>query len=436
MLAVYEKKEDAAGAGQFQLKERHLYGLNRLGMVSQNVTLAQFDNSNVTNGTDPTTPQAGDTYYELTNHLGNVMAVISDKVSSTNEPTVVSLSDYYPFGMTEPGRNYDSYRYGFNSQENVPELGEGHTTALYWEYDGRLGRRWNLDPKPSFDVSSYATFANNPIVLIDILGDKCTESMRQYMEATVAEMNDKINKQQGKIDDYNNEISMLDSNKKARKIERLNANLQSVVEKKKKLENQLAEIQLEFDALKNSNQTYNLRFDPSLSIKKTLPAGGFYTEETSRTVFNSATGQVDIIIPSGVANFAHEAKHAYQFEMGLISLNVSDGSNGIGTIQGSYSFLYSLEDEDEAFARGGIFGQKKGDYTQSPYSSIKKEKRNVEYMKELENIFINLFNNRQSGCSKLEDAIDKGFQNTVNRKRSAVRYKGKTYYYDPKNESK
>ena len=85
------------------------------------------------------------------------------------------------------------------------------------------------------------------------------------MEATVAEMNDKINKQQGKIDDYNNEISMLDPNKKARKIERLNANLQSVVEKKKKLENQLEEIQLEFDALKNSNQTYNLRFDPSLS---------------------------------------------------------------------------------------------------------------------------------------------------------------------------
>ena len=71
VLAVYEKKEDAAGAGQFQLKERHLYGMNRLGMVSQNVTLAQFDNSNVTNGADPTTPQAGDTHYELTNHLGN-----------------------------------------------------------------------------------------------------------------------------------------------------------------------------------------------------------------------------------------------------------------------------------------------------------------------------------------------------------------------------
>lgn len=82
------------------------------------------------------------------------------------------------------------------------------------------------------------------------------------------------------------------------------------------------------------------------------------------------------------------------------------------------------------------FGQKEGDYTQSPYSSIKKEKRNVEYMKELENIFINLFNNGQSGCSKLEDAIDKGFQNMVNRKRSAVRYKGKTYYYNPNKESK
>lgn len=56
---------------------------------------------------------------ELTNHLGNVMAVISDEASTTDEPTIVSLTDYYPFGMTEPGRSYDAYRYGFNSQENL-----------------------------------------------------------------------------------------------------------------------------------------------------------------------------------------------------------------------------------------------------------------------------------------------------------------------------
>ena len=171
VLAVYEKKEDAAGAGQFQLKERHLYGAGRLGMVSQNVTLAQFDNSNVTNGTDPTTPQAGDTHYELTNHLGNVMAVISDKASSTAEPTVVSLSDYYPFGMTEPGRNWNAgdYRFGYTGHEKENDLAEGVYTTEYRLLDTRLGRWMSVDPLWSDypELSSYVYCAGNPMVMVD-----------------------------------------------------------------------------------------------------------------------------------------------------------------------------------------------------------------------------------------------------------------------------
>jgi hypothetical protein len=61
--------------------------------------------------------------------------------------------------------------YGFNGQEKCPEIAEGHTTALFWEYDSRLGRRWNLDPKPNPSVSQYATFENNPIWLSDVKGD-------------------------------------------------------------------------------------------------------------------------------------------------------------------------------------------------------------------------------------------------------------------------
>lgn len=106
------------------------------------------------------------------------MAVISDKASDTNEPTVVSLSDYYPYGMTEPGRSWNAgaegYRYGFNTQENVPELGEGHTTALYWEYDGRLGRRWNLDLITKEYESNYSVFGNSPIYAIDVNGADST----------------------------------------------------------------------------------------------------------------------------------------------------------------------------------------------------------------------------------------------------------------------
>jgi hypothetical protein len=46
-------------------------------------------------------------------------------------------------------------------------LGGGHTTAQFWEYDARLGRRWNIDPIDQISISNYACFGNNPIINID-----------------------------------------------------------------------------------------------------------------------------------------------------------------------------------------------------------------------------------------------------------------------------
>jgi hypothetical protein len=64
-------------------------------------------------------------------------------------------------------------RFGFNGQERSDEVyGKGSlNTALFWEYDTRLGRRWNLDPKQQINISDYSTFGGNPIALIDVNGD-------------------------------------------------------------------------------------------------------------------------------------------------------------------------------------------------------------------------------------------------------------------------
>lgn len=66
-----------------------------------------------------------------------------------------------------------SYRFGFNTQERVDEIsGKGnHNTALFWEYDTRLVRRWSLDPVVKHWESSFATFSNYPIIFVDPLGD-------------------------------------------------------------------------------------------------------------------------------------------------------------------------------------------------------------------------------------------------------------------------
>jgi len=88
---------------------------------------------------------------------------------------VISAKHLHPFGMPMPERSLSlsNYRFGFNNQEKVDAIsGAGnHNTALFWEYDPRIAKRWNLDPKPQFDVSSYSCFASNPISFVDLKGD-------------------------------------------------------------------------------------------------------------------------------------------------------------------------------------------------------------------------------------------------------------------------
>ncbi len=66
------------------------------------------------------------------------------------------------------------YVFGFQGQEKDDEIANvtgSSYTATFWQYDSRLGRRWNLDPKPNPSISQYATFVNNPIMFIDEQGD-------------------------------------------------------------------------------------------------------------------------------------------------------------------------------------------------------------------------------------------------------------------------
>jgi RHS repeat-associated protein len=64
------------------------------------------------------------------------------------------------------------YRFSFNGQEQDNEIaGDGNImTAEFWEYDTRLGRRWNVDPITYSCQSSYTTFNNNPVIFVDPLG--------------------------------------------------------------------------------------------------------------------------------------------------------------------------------------------------------------------------------------------------------------------------
>ena len=118
----------------------------------------------------------------MTNHLGNVLAVVSDKkiphLNNGNidyyEPDIVSYSDYYPFGMQMPGRanSADNYRYSFNGQEKDNEISDNSLDFGERIYNSTLGRFLSIDKKTgSFPWWSPFAFAGNtPIQAIDLDG--------------------------------------------------------------------------------------------------------------------------------------------------------------------------------------------------------------------------------------------------------------------------
>lgn len=117
---------------------------------------------------------AGNKFFLLDNLALTTGGFSAGTLAAYFDADVVSAQDYYPFGMAMVGRTMGAAgRYGFNGQERVDEIsGSGnHNTAMYWEYDTRLGQRQNLDPESFAFISDFSCFLNNPILLTDQYGN-------------------------------------------------------------------------------------------------------------------------------------------------------------------------------------------------------------------------------------------------------------------------
>ena len=200
---------DTAYQDSLYWKEQHLYGSSRLGIAKPELEVTNYMLSNVS------TLTTNFRNYELTNHLGNVLATIKDEKKQVSlngttvdyyESIVMTATDYYPFRMPMPNRSFtlapsEGYRFGFNAQEKDDEVyGKGNLmTAKFWEYDTRLGRRWNLDPKPRVGISDYSVMDGNPIWKNDVLGDEPSKKEAWAMSKVVYGKNDKATVRAQKI---------------------------------------------------------------------------------------------------------------------------------------------------------------------------------------------------------------------------------------------
>jgi RHS repeat-associated protein len=142
-VATYKKLVQVPNT-VYQLQHHTLYGAGRVGLLDKNTNKALF---------------------ELSDHLGNVRAVVSANSSGVAE--TVSYTDYYPHGGTLPGRTCQSslnFPYGYQGQEKDPAT--GLTNFELRQYDPRIGRWYNPDPYGQHH-SPYLAMSNNPVSFTD-----------------------------------------------------------------------------------------------------------------------------------------------------------------------------------------------------------------------------------------------------------------------------
>ncbi|PHR45046.1 MAG: hypothetical protein COA32_13680 [Fluviicola sp.] len=180
LMATYDSELYNGTAKETTLDEQYIYGSKRVGVIKANQTM--YDGGIISPSTDPVVDHTlGRKRYELSNHLGNVLATITDRkvwnnTDSNYEPVVTMKADYFPFGFLMPGRfeSVDDSRHLFNGMEADGEVsGEGNSyTTQFRQYDPRLGRWKSRDPlQASFPWQSpYVAFDNNPIYYTDPLG--------------------------------------------------------------------------------------------------------------------------------------------------------------------------------------------------------------------------------------------------------------------------
>ena len=122
----------------------------------------------------------GHRQYELSNHLGNVLAVVTDNlevVEGQMTAKVVHASDYYPFGLDMEGRRHttETYRYGFNGKEKSE--GREWGKSMHYDYGFRIynptiAKFLSVDPltKEYPWYTPYQFAGNKPVRYIDLDG--------------------------------------------------------------------------------------------------------------------------------------------------------------------------------------------------------------------------------------------------------------------------
>jgi len=200
LMAVYELTAN----NEVIWKEQYLYAAQRLGHHRLNLDITTQDAPYYVQLNDTISLPEGNKAYELTNHLGNVLATISDRKTPVDDnnngirdyytATLLQSNDYYPFGLAMSDRTAGvgvGYRMGFNGKEgdsNGEWGSETHYDYGFRIYNPSIGRFLSVDPLTrSYPMLTPYQFASNtPIAAIDLDGLECDIKTMSWEATMVA----------------------------------------------------------------------------------------------------------------------------------------------------------------------------------------------------------------------------------------------------------
>lgn len=326
ILSVYRNNNLNPSNMSFIVQEQHIYGNSRIGMSTSRKELILNVPSN-----ELYYNILGKKYYELTNHLSSVSTVISDRripyslngiTTIYSQPDIISTSDFSAFGNNLHSRNSNDskYNFGFGGQMKDDEVsGDGNSyTAEFWQYDPRLGRRWNMDPKPQINISDYACFGNNPILYTDIDGDEFDKDSQKKVDKVKSKIEERKKEVDTELGNVNKKIEDLSNKKLNPKQERELKNLNKQKEDLGFQKTELEKAGNEIKEMEKSTQMFHLKsvYNPfMLKGGKTV-----YNKDGSITMKIGALGDY--------STTGHELKHGYQYITGDINFNAKGNEYG------------------------------------------------------------------------------------------------------------
>ena len=178
IMATYKYADNGTS---LKVTDRPVYGSSRIGSFTRQMELMGEPAMHQWPYTQPM--QAPLKRYELTDHLGNVAAVVTGRLlpgngsGASKQAELISAQGYEAFGSLLPGRNYNSASSShlFQGQLHDDEIYGSTGTNYAFEYrmhDPRAGRFWSVDPLAFLFPwnSPYAFSENRVLDMVELEG--------------------------------------------------------------------------------------------------------------------------------------------------------------------------------------------------------------------------------------------------------------------------